>query len=364
MAGGGGVTPSMLDRIRGCMLGGAVGDAMGAAIEFMTLAQIRERFGPEGVTGYEPAYGRRGAITDDTQMALFTAEGCIRAERRWRDRGLCHVPTVVQGAYLRWLLTQGASIELVQRIGGLETNPPSGWLVKQQVLHANRAPGNTCLSGLRAGRLRAENDSKGCGTVMRIAPAGLSIPDPWTAGYELAEITHGHPTAKVASAALAVIIAELRDGKSLAEALGAVDPILRGLPEAAETRRALESARERAEGDLAPGGSPSAESVEALGAGWIAEEALAIAVYCALVADDFRSGVLLAVNHGGDSDSTGAIAGNLLGTLLGVEAIPEGWLADLEARDLIDDVALDLAAMLGIGPAQERIQDYERYPTW
>ncbi len=89
------------------------------------------------------------------------------------------------------------------------------------------------------------------------------------------------------------------------------------------------------------------EAVESLGGGWVAEEALAIAVFCALKAQDFAHGVLLAVNHSGDSDSTGAIAGNILGTLLGFEALPEALLSPLEQRAEIDQVARDLASVSG-----------------
>ena len=66
-----------------------MGDALGAPIEFLRLEQIRERHGPEGVTGYEEAYGRLGAITDDTQMTLFTAEGFLRAQNSYRKTGYC-----------------------------------------------------------------------------------------------------------------------------------------------------------------------------------------------------------------------------------------------------------------------------------
>lgn len=64
-----------IDQVRGSLLGGAVGDALGAAVEFQSLAEIRSRFGPAGILDYAPAFGRLGAITDDTQMTLFTAEG-------------------------------------------------------------------------------------------------------------------------------------------------------------------------------------------------------------------------------------------------------------------------------------------------
>jgi ADP-ribosylglycohydrolase len=83
-----------------------------------------------------------------------------------------------------------------------------------------------------------------------------------------------------------------------------------------------------------------------MGGGWVGEEALAISLYCALVAgDDFTHGLLLAVNHSGDSDSTGSITGNILGLRLGRQAIPERWLAELELRDVIETVAIDLARL-------------------
>ena len=89
-------------------------------------------------------------------------------------------------------------------------------------------------------------------------------------------------------------------------------------------------------------GAPSPEDVESLGEGWVAEEALAIALFCALVAPDFESALRLAVNHGGDSDSTGAIAGNLLGASLGEAAIPPRWLPLLELREEILRLAEEL----------------------
>jgi len=94
---------------------------------------------------------------------------------------------------------------------------------------------------------------------------------------------------------------------------------------------------------LDAGAKPVPETVEQIGQGWIAEEALAISVICALAfPDDFRRAVLLAVNHSGDSDSTGAITGNILGAFLGVGAIPPEWLDRLELRDEIGTIATDL----------------------
>jgi ADP-ribosyl-[dinitrogen reductase] hydrolase len=95
--------PSLQDRFRGCLLGGAVGDALGAPVEFSSRTTILNQFGPSGIRDYAPAYGRKGAITDDTQMTLFTAEGFIRAAVRYASRGICNPVSVIHRAYLRWL---------------------------------------------------------------------------------------------------------------------------------------------------------------------------------------------------------------------------------------------------------------------
>lgn len=77
-----------------------------------------------------------------------------------------------------------------------------------------------------------------------------------------------------------------------------------------------------------------------LGQGWVGEETLAIAVYCSLkYTNDFTKALRLAVNHSGDSDSTGAVCGNILGAYLGVQSIPEQWINQVELSDLIIKLA-------------------------
>lgn len=324
-------------RAVGCLLGGAVGDALGAPVEFDALSAIRARFGPNGIRELVPAYGVLGAITDDTQMTLFTAEGLLQALRRGRARGICHPPTMVYHAYLRWLETQG-------------TRPPypyrearQGELLDMPALHVSRAPGNTCLSALRSGRMGTPeaplNDSKGCGGVMRAAPAGLiGVADPFELGCEVAAITHGHPTGYLAAGFLATMVAALATGATLGEAVGRARGALIRWPRHEECLAAVDEAMR-----LAREAPATPETVERLGAGWVAEEALAIALYAALATEDFEQGVVLAVNHGGDSDSTGAIAGNILGALLGPESIPARWLDYLELRAEIASLAHALA---------------------
>ncbi len=99
------------DRVLGCLLGGACGDALGAPVEFMRLKEIQAKYGRAGITEFDEAYGLVGAITDDTQMALFTVEGLIRAYVRQSLKGICHPPSVIHHAYLRWLATQDQSSE-------------------------------------------------------------------------------------------------------------------------------------------------------------------------------------------------------------------------------------------------------------
>ncbi len=98
--------PNLSERFVACLLGGAIGDALGAPVEFLSWPEIRKRFGPNGIRSFASAYGGTGMITHDTQMTLFTAEGLIRAEHRLADRGIANVDGVLRRAYLRWLYTQ------------------------------------------------------------------------------------------------------------------------------------------------------------------------------------------------------------------------------------------------------------------
>ncbi|TMR95088.1 ADP-ribosylglycohydrolase family protein [Nonomuraea basaltis] len=339
------------DRVRGCLLGGAIGDALGAPIEFQSLREIRKHHGTDGISGYVADWrGNTGLITDDTQMTLFTVEGLIRADHASRSSAAGAgdareaVVESVRQAYLRWLDTQNhrtpPPADLPHRTGLLREE---GWL------YSRRAPGNACLSGLHRhfpgpsapGEPGPVNpDSKGCGTVMRSAPFGLAERDAREA-FELAaacaQITHGHPTGYLAAGAFAAIIAYLMAGEALEPAVHRALDLLTGYPAHEETTEALRAALARA-----AEGPPSPERAESLGGAWVAEEALAIGVYCALAEPSVERALLLSVNHSGDSDSTGSVCGNLLGTLHGAAALPAAWLRPLEGRDTIERLAAEL----------------------
>lgn len=346
-------------RILGCLLAGAAGDALGAAVEFSSWDEIRDRFGPKGIRRFAEAYGRLGAITDDTQMTLFTAEGLIRACVRSEARGICHPPSVIHHSLLRWLVTQG-------REPAIKTGR-DGWLLQEQRLWSERAPGRTCLSALAASKHFGDiptNNSKGCGGVMRVAPCAF-FTQAFENASESCRYTHAHPTGHLAAGLFADILQRIWQGETrLMDACVASLEEYGGQSGMEETRRIIEYVLRQ----HSLGIKPTPERIEMLGGGWVAEEAPAIGLWCALAAESLEDGIVMAVNHSGDSDSTGSIAGNLLGLIYGPQAIPAEWLQDLELRDVITQVAADISyvprAYWLNDPSGASRRIWERYPGW
>lgn len=363
-----GKTDIRLDWVRGCLFGGAAGDALGYPVEFMDETHIRARFGPDGITEYvpDPKTGK-ALVSDDTQMTLFTVTGCLRADTRLTLRGIAAPPhAYVLEHYLDWLRTQEVSHEM--RKAELDAMREGercshSWLADEPRLYSRRAPGRTCISSLRAHRDGNEpcllrnptNGSKGCGGVMRVAPVGLYYVGSGRnmamvdhEGAEVAALTHGHSLGWMPAAVLVHIVNRLvyphdtLGPKSLhdivLEACGTVAEIF---PDNPHTGTLVSIVRRAV--DLADGGKPDSECIREIGEGWVAEETLAIAVFCALRHEnDFSAGIVAAVNHSGDSDSTGAVTGNILGARLGYGAIPRKWKTDLELADIIMELADDL----------------------
>lgn len=363
------------DRVLGCMVGGAVGDALGYAVEFSSWPQIRSRYGERGITSYE--LDRRGVapVSDDTQMSLFTAAGILLGMTRGSMRGIMgRIDTYCWHSYQDWLKTQELSIRPEKDEYGFDRCYT--WLMDVSELYARRAPGNTCLSALRAeaSGKRAENNSCGCGGVMRTAPLALLnyIHDYANMAYcdmcaaEAARITHKHPLGFIPSALLNHILMELLAGTESVEK--AVEKGLRALPDihseedgnktygelwpedVAKLRRLIVQAIESAHED-----TPDPVAIEAMGGGWTGHEALAIAIYSAIKhRDSFEDAVIGAVNHSGDSDSTGAICGNIMGCLLGRSAIPAFYTDELELLDVIEEMGEDLFTGCIISEYDER----------
>ncbi|MFC3314182.1 ADP-ribosylglycohydrolase family protein [Falsigemmobacter intermedius] len=315
-------------RMRGAFFGGAMGDILGAEIEFWSLDQIRRRF-PDGVVPITRDF------TDDTQMTLFTAEGLLCGQVRGETRGIGTLEGPVHHAYLRWLLTQGEPAPI--------THIESFGLMLDPRMQKRRAPGMTCLSALSAAEYfgqQQRNVSKGCGSLMRSVPLPLFRRDreALISAQDISGLTHGHQTAADSCAAFTFICHALLADMPLELAI--LDAL--ELPLNEEVRCALLAAL-RADRD------GSGEAVEKLGGGWIAEEALSIALYACLAAEASARGVCrveralrIAVTHSGDSDSTGAIAGNILGLLYPDDVMAHPWRHAINGADLIDRLATDL----------------------
>ncbi|MET1022022.1 MAG: ADP-ribosylglycohydrolase family protein [Arthrobacter sp.] len=355
--------PSHESRIHGCLLGGALGDSLGYAVEFDDISAIRSKFGPDGLQDFSALDGG-SHFSDDTQLTLYTADGLLEA-LEWANSGVAaDTNACLWLAYLRWLATQGVPVP--------DAAPfqPSRWIDSHDVLKYRRAPGNACLSGLATGEMgtffRPVNpDSKGCGTVMRSAPFGLIPFIAAEAVYKLsadaASLTHGHPAARQGAGVFSLIIHALSNGQGLREAaefaLGQLDA-----GQLHKDERVDQDLLARLEAALRLGAAGALldpeELVRELGEGWVAEEALAVALYAVLAtAPDpaaaghpeahFRAAIAVAVNHSGDSDSTASIAGNILGTFYGEECLPADWLESLEAPEVIRGMASRLAAVTG-----------------
>lgn len=314
------------DKFRGCLLGGAIGDALGWPIEFTTRIEIKELFGDEGIQDLVLNNKGLAEITDDTQLSLFTAEGILSDD-----------PMGVYHAYLHWLQTQGYR-------NNFQVKTTISWLVSVPELHVRRAPGLTCVKALQSQKCGTINEpinnSKGCGAVMRVAPVGLFYKPEvaFNKGVEFAAITHGHPLGYLSAGAFSYLIANIMEGDSLRTAIMSTLQKLSQYDEAKDCSTVIKRAYDLSLSDTHP-----REAVEDLGLGFVGEEALAIGIYCALkFTDNFESALINAVNHDGDSDSTGSITGNILGAYLGIDKIPQSWIDKIELRDVIIQVADEL----------------------
>ncbi|MBT7487169.1 MAG: ADP-ribosylglycohydrolase family protein [Rhodospirillales bacterium] len=317
-----------VSRVKGCLYGGALGDALGYPVEFKSLTSIQNDYGPDGITAPVKTNGEF-VVSDDTQMTLFTLEGLTRGLRTGGN-----VAEEIRLSYIDWLATQSP-----QEIGW----QPRGSIYHDKVLWHLRAPGNTCLSASRAGAHGTLsdpiNDSKGCGGVMRVAPVGLVTV--WTAdeafdmGCAVAAMTHGHPSGYLSAGALAFIIRTVMDGSELREATENAIEKLEAISGGQETTSALSNVLSLAEDTTR---DPS-DAVAQLGEGWVGEEALAIGLYSALKANSFSNAVIVAANHDGDSDSTASIAGQIHGAIYGYDALPSDWIAALDVGPMLDDLS-------------------------
>ncbi len=300
--------PTRASRVAAAVLGGAIGDAMGHPTEFLSVDAIHRRFGPAGVAGFElywDAGGRRFApYTDDTQMAECVLRGLLD-DRHDLDRCMAGMAR----RFVDW------------------SHAPQG---------GHRAPGNACLSGCRQlerGVPWAEAGGPtagGCGSVMRAYPFGLVFADDppraeaWAVAHS--KLTHRDPIALAAAAAMAVGVAAVLAGRPV--------PAVTSEMVAAACRYSPATAGMMCDAiaDARDGVGPDV-TLDRLRA-WAAHEAIAAAVYLfERHPDDPRAAILEGANTPGDSDSIATLAGTLVAARCGLDALPPGWVRDVERSD-------------------------------
>ena len=299
-----------LEKAKGVILGLAIGDAMGAPAEFMSLDQIKRVYGDRGIRDLPDL----AVYTDDTQMSIAIAEALIEAGHK-------DIETLmerVKEEFIKWYHAP---------------DTPS------------RAPGKTCLTGVanmekgihwtRSGL----PESKGCGSAMRSAAVGYYYqhnPEKLKGVAHITGIcTHRHPTADAACIGAAYLVRLALDGVEPSRMIGKLLNFTRGISD--EWEEAIEEVRKCLDWE------DEEQALSFLGEGWVGEEAVALALYCFLrYPDSYEKCVLRAANTNGDSDSIACIAGAISGAYLGVKAIPKDWIERIENKDYLIDLGMRL----------------------
>lgn len=352
------------DQIRGCLIGGAIGDAVGHLLHAKQPV-------PD-----EPA-PRSLSVGGATQLSLFTAEGVLRMLVRYHAKGIGPAYVVVKHAYDRWLFTQGnpAEMALVRSrwVQWTDGGWPDGWLVHHHELHQPRSAMHTTHQALHAAEAPEiesdrhlhprPNDSRGAGAVVHAAPSGLMIPptdpsyavseDPSTShvlgsfelGVRLAGFTHGHPEAFLSAGMVSALVSRLLEGVSFTDALAAIRADLRGWPGADTLDAALDTIAGRAA--LPAGASP-------------AVNALVVGAQAARDARAGLDGVLAAGHHGGTAAAV--VAGHLLGVMRGARAWPIPWQQATEVADVTGDLATAVGIVHRAWVMQRRIPGADWQP--
>lgn len=319
-----------VSRRLACLIGGALGDAFGYPVAFDSLDAIKKRHGSTGLC--EPEFRHdRLVVSDETQMTLFTLEGLTRAMQT-PNQSEHDLLEHIRLSYLDWLECQGF---------GSGAGNHATRLLKHAVLHSQRAPCKICIQALRAGGVgspeRPVNDCKESGGAMRVAPVALmpemNVERAFRIGARAAALTHGHPAGYLPAGILAAAVRGLLEGKPLQIAM-----IHAG--DQARSMSGYETTLNRLRAAVDASIQPYANRLpDALGKARESMEALAIGFYAAGRSQDFREVMAIAANQDGDSDAAASVAGQLFGTLHGIESLPNDWVRRLDVLDALCDLA-------------------------
>jgi ADP-ribosyl-[dinitrogen reductase] hydrolase len=353
--------PFPRSRFVALFLGGALGDSLGASVEFADTPEIQRNF--PGLAQSANMLIADAHLTDDTQTTLWVAEGLVRAHQKTLLQGLPSVDVAVRDALLRWYITQ----EPGERKKLLHAD--SGRLLDERRLFGKRSPDNTNLLALAqilntpGFRLNSVNDkaTESPGALMRVAPYAVfrDVEECFEYALRGASITHPNPAASAPAAFYAALLHGLLRDMPWPESYARALALLESQPAGAACRLAF---------DQASSAATFRPDVAALGGGWTAVSALSVAlcVFRAGLDSGFEHGVesskhllLAAVLHSGKSDTIGALVGQLLGAQFGQRLLPKDWLPTLEARGTIEGMASDLYDAWVVGSAH----DSDVYPA-
>jgi ADP-ribosyl-[dinitrogen reductase] hydrolase len=291
-------------RAMGCLLGLACGDALGRPLEFKSASTIAAEHGRVtemlgNGTHRQPA----GTITDDTEMALCIAESLVECGE--------FNPEDIADRFVAWYDSGPFDI---------------GGMTRQAIQNLKRGHHWT-MAGHEVWKASPEGRNAGNGSVMRCAPLALAYPEPAEklirVSRDSSRITHADPRCVAGCAVLNLTIAALLQGETdpLATALEYVDS-----DERPELTAALEP--------IVTGDDP-----ETLPTSGYVIHTLQTALFDALTADSTEEAIVTAVNRGGDTDTIGAIAGAVAGARFGVDDLPNRWLAALDEREHLEQLA-------------------------
>ena len=334
---------AQMNRFRGCLLGMAVGDAMGAAVEKKTYEEICETYGPAGLLGYDTVNGL-AEITSYTQVAAFTINGLLLAVSKGQSQEAM--------AYTVMALKEWARLQHLPR----DPQRRNCWLSNVSAFRRRRSMDPRTLDALTRDVLgtpkRPANQAEGPGSLTAAVAMGLyfhpermQFHEIGVLGAQAVALTHGEPMAFLSGSVLAYVIAAvLNDPEGDLEshfrlaAQTVADQFGKEFPQALRLQKTLLEAIARAK-------DPDASHVkvmEAIGCTSCAQ-VLAGAMYAVLAGrGDFDSSAIIAVNHSGKSAAVAAVVGAILGAQLGEDSLPEFYLECLEVARTLPELASDL----------------------
>ena len=337
--------PHTSEACRGLLLGLAVGDALGAAVDHKTYAQICEDYGPAGLLGYDLVNGQ-AEVSSYTQVAAFTCNGLLLGLTRGKS-GPAQCMGYVTLALKEWAKVLYLPSDPQRRFCWLSHIPS---LRQRKCLDARAL--DTMIRDVPGTLEKPGNQAVGPGMLTAAAMAGMfytpermQVQQIGLLGARIVALTHGDPTAFLSGAVLAYAAAGILQEPEAAlkdQLLLAVMAVQmqfgKQFPQVAEVRRLVDRAVAMAEDPALP----PAEAMEQLGC-FSAPQVLAGTVYAVLAGQgDFDASMILAVNHSGKSAAVGALTGALLGALLGEQALPEFYLESLPCAAVLRQLADDL----------------------